>query len=147
VLIITSAILGHCCCYCINFCISLICLEASSSTTCIFQPNYLEFNQLTLLWLSRAEGSFSVKARNRTGNLVVQSWFGQEDCHLVSVIFFLFSCSSLAENMLPEVTQGKGQTFSSLLKLNRKLTQFQTPSQSRQLCCVSKDTVLWQSFT
>lgn len=58
--------------------------------------------------LSRAEGSFSfsVKACNKTGNLVVQTCFGQEDNYLVSVIFSLLVAVPLAENILPEVTQG-----------------------------------------
>lgn len=105
-LIITSAILGHCCCYHINFCVSLICLEMNSSTSCVFQPNYLEFDQFTLMCLSRAEGNFSVQACNKTGNLVVQHafWTGGQ---LVGFCRRLLSLVAiiLAENILPEVTQ------------------------------------------
>lgn len=74
----------------INFCVSLICLEVNSSTSCAFQPNYLEFDHFTLMHLSRGEGSFSVKACNKNWELgSTDMCFGQEDNYLVSVFFCL----------------------------------------------------------
>lgn len=99
VICITSATLGHCCCYHINFYISLICLEMNSSISCVFQPSYLEFDHFRLTCLPRAE-----KAGSKIWNLVVQTCLEQEGNYLISV--FSLVVIILTEDILPEVTQG-----------------------------------------
>lgn len=52
--------------------------------------------------LSRAEGSFSVKACNKTGDLVVQTHFGQ-----VHGFCLLFSCSYTGKEYISRSDQGE----------------------------------------